>query len=61
VVAEFGDGCLLNYSKLVELLSEKHGVSARTAKRAIARAAGDRKIKRTSSGFYELSSQTGDK
>ncbi len=61
VEAEFDGGAVHNYNKLVELLSENHGVSPRTAKRAIARAVGDSKIRRTSSGLYELSSQTGDR
>ncbi len=61
VAAEFGDGEVHNYNKLVETLTEKHGVSARTAKRAIARALGDKAIRRTSSGLYELFSQVGDR
>jgi hypothetical protein len=61
VVAEFEEGTVHNYNKLVEIISEKHGVSPRTAKRAVARATSDNKIHRTSSGLYELSSKTGDR
>jgi uncharacterized protein YoaH (UPF0181 family) len=60
VVATFGDGLVLQYSKLVEALIENHGVSDRTAKKAIARAKSEGKICKAPSGVYELSSQKGE-
>jgi 5S rRNA maturation endonuclease (ribonuclease M5) len=61
VAAEFDGGQVHNYAKLVEILVEKHGVSSRTAKRAVVRAAGDKTITRTSSGLYELCRKVGDR
>jgi hypothetical protein len=61
VLAEFGDGCVLQYNKLVTALVENHGVSDRTAKKAIARAKGEGAIRKTPSGIYELSSQRGER